>query len=97
MSRKEHSRPSPRRMQLTDKRLRRRKTLAMMKRRARQAGLGYRIACHTFRATGIIAYRENRGTVEGAQAIAAHESSRTKLYDRTSDENTLDEVEKIRI
>jgi hypothetical protein len=46
----------------------------------------------------ITAYLLNDGTIEGAQAIAAHESPRTtKLYDRTSDEITLDEVERIRI
>lgn len=54
--------------------------------------------CHTFRATGITAYLDNGGTIENAQAIAAHESPRTtKLYDRTSDEITLDEVERIAI
>jgi integrase/recombinase XerD len=54
--------------------------------------------CHTFRATGIPEYLENGGTIENAQAIAAHESPRTtKLYDRTSDEITLDEVERIAI
>jgi len=37
-------------------------------------------------------------TIENAQAIAAHESPRTtKLYDRTSDEITLDEIERILI
>lgn len=37
-------------------------------------------------------------TLEHAQAIAAHESPRTtKLYDRTSDEITLDEIERIGI
>jgi integrase/recombinase XerD len=52
--------------------------------------------CHTFRATGITAYLENGGTIENAQAIAAHESPwTTKLYDRTGDEITLDEVERI--
>jgi hypothetical protein len=36
--------------------------------------------------------------LENAQAMVAHESSRaTKLYDRTSDEITLDEVERITI
>ena len=39
-----------------------------------------------------------RGTLENAQAMAAHESPRTtKLYDRTGDEITLDEVERITI
>ncbi len=43
-------------------------------------------------------YLENGGTIENAQAIAAHESPRTtKLYDRTADEITLDEVERIAI
>ncbi len=46
----------------------------------------------------ITAYLLNGGTIENAQAIAAHESPRTtKLYDRTSDEITLDEVERIGI
>ena len=50
------------------------------------------ICCHTFRATGITAYLEAGGTIEKAQAIAAHESPRTtKLYDRTNNELTLDE------
>src|SRR5947207_13533637 len=70
--------------------------LRMVKRRALAAGLPYSTCCHTFRATGITAYLENGGTIENAQAIAAHESPRTtKLYDRTSDEITLDEVERI--
>jgi integrase len=52
--------------------------------------------CHTFRATGITAYLENGGTIEKAQQIATHESPKTtKLYDRTSDQITLDEVEQI--
>ncbi len=41
---------------------------------------------------------EAGGTLENAQAMAAHESPRTtKLYDRTGDEITLDEVERIMI
>ena len=44
------------------------------------------------------AYLEAGGTLENAQAMAAHESPRTtKLYDRTGDEITLDEVERITI
>jgi integrase len=58
---------------------------------AKAAGLPYSTCCHTFRATGITAYLENGGAIENAQAIIAHESPRTtKLYDRTSDEITLD-------
>jgi integrase/recombinase XerD len=70
----------------------------MVKRRSAAAGLGDTPNCHTFRATGITAYLLNGGTIEGAQAIAAHESPRTtKLYDRTSDEITLAEIERIAI
>ena len=84
--------------QLGPGRLDRREALAMIKRRARAAGLGDRIGCHTFRATGITAYLENGGTIETAMAIAAHESPRTtKLYDRTRDGLTLEEIERIRL
>ena len=70
----------------------------MVKRRCAAAGLGTTPNCHTFRATGITAYLLNGGNIEGAQAIAAHESPRTtKLYGRTSDEITLDEIERIAI
>jgi site-specific recombinase XerD len=72
--------------------------LKMVKRRARAASLPETIGCHTFRATGITAYLEAGGTIEGAQAIAAHESPRTtKLYDRRGDMATLEEVERIAI
>ena len=51
-----------------------------------------------FGATGITAYLGAGGTLENAQAVTAHESPRTtKLYDRTGDEITLDEVEPITI
>ena len=57
----------------------------------------YSTCCHTFRATGITAYLQNGGTLEHAQQIAAHQSPRTtKLYDRTRDEISLDEVERIK-
>jgi len=70
----------------------------MVRRRAIELGLAVKIGCHTFRATGITAYLEAGGTLENAQVMAAHESPRTtKLYDRTSDEITLDEVERIAI
>lgn len=86
-----------RRRRLTADRLDRREALAMVKRRAKAAGLGDRVCNHSFRATGITVYLQNGGTVEKAQAIAAHESPRTtKLYDRTNDEVSLDEIERIR-
>lgn len=72
--------------------------LAMIKRRATRVGLPQTICCHTFRATGITAYLSNGGTIENAQAIAAHEClTTTKLYDRTGDTVTLDEIERILI
>ena len=70
----------------------------MIRRRAAELGLEVRIGRHTFRATGITAYLEEGGSLENAQAMAAHESpGTTKLYDRTGDEITLDEVERIKI
>jgi integrase len=70
----------------------------MIQRRAAAAGIETRIGNHTFRATGITAYLRNDGTLEHAQTIANHASPRTtKLYDRRSDEISLDEVEKIAI
>jgi site-specific recombinase XerD len=87
-----------RRLQLVGRRMHRTEALLMIKRRARQAGLPEDICCHTFRATGITNFLQNGGTIERAQKIAAHESPRTtKLYDRTSDEPTLDDIEKIQI
>ncbi len=85
-----------RRRRLTERPLSDRDARYMVKRRARAAKLPEAICNHTFRATGITAYLENGGTIENAQAIAAHESPKTtKLYDRTGDEITLDEVERI--
>jgi integrase len=56
------------------------------------------IGNHTFRATGITAYLGNDGALEHAQSMAGHESPRTtKLYDRTNDRLTQDEVERIRL
>jgi integrase/recombinase XerD len=87
-----------RQRQLTARPMSRTDVLQMVKRRALQAGLPFSTCCHTFRATGITAYLENGGTIEKAQMIANHESPRTtKLYDRTSDQLTLDEIERIGI
>ena len=84
------------RRRLTDKPMSRVDVFRMIKRRCRKAGISTTTNCHTWRATGITAYLLNGGTIENAQAIAAHESPRTtKLYNRTSDEITLDEVERI--
>ncbi len=70
----------------------------MIRRRAVAAGIAEAIGCHTFRATGITAYLANGGALEHAQEMAAHESPRTtKLYDRTKERLTQDEVERIRL
>jgi site-specific recombinase XerD len=83
---------------LTENRMNRVDAWRMIQRRAADLGLKVKIGCHTFRATGITAYLGVGGTLENAQAMAAHESPRTtKLYDRTNDQITLDEVERISI
>ena len=57
----------------------------------------YSTCCHTFRATGYNLSAE-RPQLEHAQTIANHESPRTtKLYDRTREELSFEEVERINI
>jgi integrase/recombinase XerC len=71
---------------------------AMIRRRAAGAGIETKIGNHTFRATGITAYLKNGGALETAAAMANHSSTRTtQLYDRRSDQVSLDEVERVRI
>jgi integrase/recombinase XerD len=83
---------------LTERRMTQSDAWRIVQRRARDAGILTAVCNHTFRATGITAYLDNGGSLENAQAMAAHESPRTtKLYDRTDDQITLDEVEKIGI
>jgi site-specific recombinase XerD len=70
----------------------------MIRRRAAAAGIHAPIGNHSFWATGITAYLSNGGALEHAQEMAAHESPRTtKLYDRTKERLTQDEVERIRL
>lgn len=83
---------------LTDRAMTQSDAWRMLQRRARDADIPTAVCNHTFRATGITAYLDNGGSLENAQAMAAHESPRTtKLYDRTDDQITLDEVEKMGI
>lgn len=71
---------------------------AMVRRRAKAAGIATPIGNHSFRATGITAYLKNGGTLEKAATMANHASTRTtQLYDRRSDEISLDEVERVLI
>jgi integrase/recombinase XerD len=84
--------------QLTKQPMHRNDAIRMVKRRGRGVNLPPGICCHTFHATGITAYLEIGGTIEHAQAIDAHESPRTpKLYDRTGDAITTDEIERFLI
>ncbi len=83
---------------LSEKAMSRFDVLHMIKRRANAAALPYSTCCHTFRATGITTYLQNGGMLEHAQTLANHESPRTtKLYDRTREELSFDEVERIKI
>lgn len=85
-----------RRRQPTARRMTRQEVLKMVKRRCRKAGIADSTVCHTFRATGITTYLKNGGTLENAQRIAAHQSPRTtRLYDRTHQEVSLDEIERV--
>ena len=77
--------------------IKRQNVFQMVRRRARRAGLPPTVNCHSLRATGITNYLSNGGALEDARAIAAHESSQTtRLYDRSGDRITLDEIERIR-
>ena len=83
---------------LSGRRLLQSNAFTMVRRRTLAAGIATPICNHTFRATGITAYLKNGGTLERAKAMAAHRSTRTtQLYDRRSDEATLDDIEKIQI
>jgi len=87
-----------RRRQLTGRALDRREALAMVKRRAKKAGLHHEKICnHSFRATGITNYMANGGRLDIAQEWANHSDPRTTgLYDHSMDKVSLEEVERIR-
>lgn len=60
--------------------------LSIVKRRAEASGLTPDVCNHSF----------SGGTIEKAQQMAGHRSPRTtKLYDRTSDTISQDEIERI--
>ena len=84
--------------ELGERRMSRVDVFRMVKRRVKAAELGDAANCHTFRASGITAYLLNGGTLERAQAIAGHESPRTtQLYDRTADDITVEDIERIKV
>ena len=69
---------------------------AMVRRRAKTAGITATIGNHTFRGTGITAYLKNGGTLEKAREMANHADTRTtRLYDRRAEDVSLDDVERI--
>lgn len=82
--------------ELTEKPMSRSDALRMIKRRALAAGLPASTCNHTFRATAITNFRRNGGSRGKAAQLAAHADERTtRLYDRSDDPITLDEIERV--
>ena len=76
----------------------RRSILKLVEKRARASGMSKRVCCHSFRATGITEYMNSGGTIEIAQKIAGHKSpSTTRIYDRSGDSLTIEEIERVQI
>ncbi len=83
---------------LTRRAITSREAHAMVRRRAKTAGVTATIGNHTFRGTGITAYLKNGGTLEKAREMANHADTRTtRLYDRRAEDVNLDDVERITI
>jgi integrase/recombinase XerC len=81
---------------LTNNPLHRVNAYELVRKRAGAAGIKTSIGNHSFRATGITVFRKLGGSLENAALMANHASTRTtQLYDRRSDDVTLDEVERI--
>lgn len=82
--------------QLSDRPMSQSDAYRMIQRRAAGAVILTKIGNHSFRATGITEFRRNGGSLEMAQLMADHASPRTTmLYDRSDDQVSLDEVERI--
>jgi len=80
------------------RRLDRRSVLKLVEKRARNSGILKRVCCHSFRATGVTQYMNWGDTIEIAQRIAGHTSpSTTRIYDRSRDQLTLQEIERVQI
>ena len=83
---------------LTGNRLSRVDAWRMIRRRAKATGIEAAIGNHTMRGTGITNYMRNGGELKEAQKMAAHADPRTTgLYDRSNDDVSLDEIERIKI
>lgn len=82
---------------LSNRRIDRRNALALVKRRAADAGITTELCNHSFRGTGITNYLANGGSRDIAQELAGHEDVRTTaLYDRRNSKVSLDEIERMR-
>jgi integrase/recombinase XerD len=80
------------------KHLDRRSIFNLVKKRASASGIIKRVCCHGFRATGITEYMNSGGMIEIAPQIAGHESSSTtRIYDRSRDRLTIEEIERVQI
>jgi integrase len=74
-----------------------RSALRAVKQRAETAGLGADVGCHSCRATGIINYLLNGGTLERAASIAGRASTRTtQLDDRRRELVEPDEIKRLK-
>jgi hypothetical protein len=62
---------------LTGKPMNRVDAYRMVRRRTADGDFKVKLGCHVFRATGLTACLEAGGTLENAQAMAAHESPRS--------------------
>lgn len=83
---------------LASTRMSRDQVFKMVRRRCLDAGLGGEFGCHSSRASGITNYRKRGGTLEMAQQMAGHASAdTTRLYDRSNEEVSLTEIERVQI
>lgn len=83
---------------LTDRPLDRRSVFKLVTKRATLCGILKKVGCHSFRATAITEYLNAGGALEIAQRIAGHrQASTTKIYDRSRDRLTLDELERFKL
>jgi integrase len=70
----------------------------LVEKQADATGILKKVCCHSFSATGITEYMNRGGTIDVAQRIAGHQSSTTtKIYDRSRDRLTLEEIERVSI
>jgi len=70
----------------------------MIRRRVSAVSIVLEIGCHTAPRHGNYPLSANRSAFEHMQDMAAHESPRpTKLYDRTKERLTRDEVGRMRL